>query len=676
METFSNLYLQSNKQPQINIGPNYSIPQVNNNFLSSVNYMDVYNTSTGSIQNRQQNYYASSTDQLEHLNWENRLIPDVAKNIKMPDKMEMIEISCKNPSPVGYISNADLESPKPLEKEANYFTRFNNQWYSQNNCERNYELPSCAQVSTHLDKSQKFCSIQKNYDLDFFTKSCGYIDNLPPESSDFFNKNGYKSSSDFVPDYNSYNYYDKNQFCQPVSHNENFFGTSSNIPFTPIINPIDQQTEDSNDDSDIIVEESDDEVTDHSEDHDRRQQYQTNRCLVCNINYTPLGTQFYLLTTENPLTMSSQRPVINKITEIVGAFSTKKNYLCSECLGLINTIDHLQLKLENFNEEFITKFKKTCKENNISVKKKILNEDVKITKKLYSNKFLKFRCRLCKNVFCLQSFFRYHIKRHKTRKFLCDLCGLVSISRRKFLLHLKVHKKIVNIDPLKCSNCEKTHRTKSNLREHQNFCLGILPFVCKQHYCNKKFASANKLKNHVKLKHDKKFIAICSICNIGFVKVSDYKSHMVTHSTDKKYSCSKCSKSYKTISNLNFHMKVHNSSRPFTCSICAKGFMRKEYLEAHVNNHKGIKNYSCTVCDKRFASQKNLDAHSKYHEGTIKKNTCNICGKTMTSGFEEHLKTHSNLREFECESCDMKFNTRGAFRKHVKKKHTGILLNK
>lgn len=550
------------------------------------------------------------------------------ETLKIPDKIDMIEITSKDLSPASYCSNLDLLMP-------DFYKGYNNGgWFNSGySNSQKIEYSSCAQSTNGQNGQTKYCSIQKTHDSDAYGYSVGQYGGLQSQQQGATNQ-----------DY--YNFYEANKVSEPLQ--TSYF----DIPLENL-QGLDQESEE----SDIIVEESDDDIVDYNE----KFPSELSKCIICNASYTPLGTQFYYLSPKSPLTMSTQKPVYTKVSNILGKITTDVNYLCSECLGLINTIDHLQLKLDNFNMELLQKFQKTCFANNITYK------SPKPRKKYMPER--QYKCKICKSVLTMKSACSEHLKQHKFKGFLCELCGRIVRSKR-FLQHQRKHKpkqppKIISF---KCSSCPKYFRTKSSRTEHENFCLGLLPYVCK--YCDKRFPSPTKLKNHVKLKHDKKFIAICSICNIGFVKYSDYKSHKISHSTDKKFACLKCDKSYKTLSNLNFHMKVHSEKLPFICQICSKGFMRKEYLEAHVNNHKGVKNFVCSICDKKFVSQKNLDCHLKYHDGTTKTKTCNVCGKVMTTGFEEHLRIHNNLREFECDRCDNKFNTKGTLAKHKKRKHS------
>lgn len=602
----------------------YNMP-INNNY----NQLEAFNVISPQNCHKNQNVCMYP----EMPSWDSRLYEDA---LKIPDKIEMIEITSKDLSPASYCSNLDLLVPdfyKSLGKDLNYY----------NNSSQKIDFPSCAQSnqSGQIDKSVKYCSIQKMQDFEYHNYNNGvYIEqsysckNVAPSGRQEF-----------------YSYYDSGKMLEPLQNQ--YFDLSGDH-----FQPIDQQTEGSNEESDIIVEESDEENLEY----DKKVPSEA-KCIICNVSYRPLGTQFYFLTLKSPLTMSSQKPVFSKIVSIVGKVGNQINYLCSECLGLINTIDHLQLKLDNFNMELLMKYQRTCKDNNVEYR----NASNCKKKRFKYVQQPKLRCKHCKKVLSLSRICQNHLRRHKFKGFLCELCGKISRTQRRFKRHYEEHRKSPLIKSFVCSNCPNKFRTRSHLKEHENYCLGLLPYNCR--FCDKRFASSTKLKNHVKLKHDKKFIAICSICNIGFVKLSAYKSHKVSHSTDKKYSCTKCDKSYKTLSNLNFHMKVHNKKLPFICSICSKGFMRKEYLEAHVNNHNGIKNFSCYLCDKKFVSQKNLDSHLKYHDGSAKTRTCNICGKVMTTGFEEHLRIHNNLKEFECDQCDCRFNAKGTLAKHKKRKH-------
>lgn len=569
--------------------------------------------------------YPTYTEPYELSNWlsDPRAVADIERGLKFTDKMETIEITSKDLSPASCCSNIDLLIPDFYKN----CSKTNGEWYY--GTQKYTDYPSCSQTHAGSFNMDDRSMQQKAYNQ--------------PDLLDY-----------------SYNYESKELFNFSDVNQESF-------PFSDVNN---LTAEVSNDESDIIVEDSEDEVTDYSEDLERRYDIKST-CIICNSSCTPMGSEFYVLNSETPLTMSTQKPVFVKLTELVGTLTNQRLWLCKQCLTLINTIDNLQLKLEGSKSELLRKFKGTCKENNVPQIKTPPKRRFKNFCGLHS-----FRCKLCEKVFSFKKIQERHMLRHKLiKRYLCELCGRRFTKRSCFLQHLsRQHSESCceqpkTIPAYSCDLCGKVFRTKTNLNEHKNYCSGNLPFLCEHKGCDKKFASSTKLKSHIKLKHDKKFVAICSICNIGFVKLSDYKSHKITHSTEKKFQCTKCEKSYKTLSNLNYHVKFHNEKLPFICTICEKGFMRKEYLEAHVNNHKGIKNFTCNFCGKKFVSQKNLDAHLKYHEGNVKKRLCNVCNKSISNGFEEHLRTHSNMKEFQCEHCSMKFNTKGGLRKHAKRKH-------
>lgn len=419
--------------------------------------------------------------------------------------------------------------------------------------------------------------------------------------------------------------------------------------------------------SDIVVEDSDEESTESEE------IYKIG-CAVCNIN---VNNHFYDISNDNTVTSFSQTKVSEKLFSIFGWLKTTSKNLCSICMSLLNTLDNLEIQLDTVKQELLDKYKNSTKR--FVEKQGITVEKNKLKNKKCKRKLLGFKCRVCKKIFNLENFYKYHMSKHKKKYFHCTMCDCKFKTNLLFNEHLKIHEKclkckkplnvnhVCDIKKFICHICGKIFKTNANLKEHENYCSGDLPYSCK--ICEKKFASTSKLNQHTKLFHEKNYTDFCKICNKGFIKKSDYISHMLKHSDEKKFLCKICGKVYKTLSNLNQHKKVHNDNLPFSCTVCKKGFLRKENLESHLNIHNGIKPFPCVVCEKKFVSQKNLDAHLKVHNGTVKKTACKICGKKISHGIKEHMRTHSDFKEFSCHECNMKFLTKGALAKHVKRKH-------
>ena len=103
----------------------------------------------------------------------------------------------------------------------------------------------------------------------------------------------------------------------------------------------------------------------------------------------------------------------------------------------------------------------------------------------------------------------------------------------------------------------------------------------------KEFPGKNRLRQHVRINHEKK-------------------------------PCPQCGKCF-TSDRLNTHIiSVHTEDhlKPFVCKICGKGFAKIKMFETHMNIHTGAKPHKCKYCGRGFADLANTKMHEKtQHEG-------------------------------------------------------------
>lgn len=106
---------------------------------------------------------------------------------------------------------------------------------------------------------------------------------------------------------------------------------------------------------------------------------------------------------------------------------------------------------------------------------------------------------------------------------------------------------------------------------------------------------------------------ICSVCNKGFLRLSQLEEHKSTHQPFKPFRCLECGKSFTQKTRLKTHQSVHTGERPFSCKICRKMFSRQDNCLRHERFHSGLKPYSCGQCGKSFTVLGNLKMHQEIH---------------------------------------------------------------
>lgn len=278
-----------------------------------------------------------------------------------------------------------------------------------------------------------------------------------------------------------------------------------------------------------------------------------------------------------------------------------------------------------------------------------------------------------------------HMRLH-AKKFKCDTCGRLLRSARKLREHQRVHSGVL---PYLCSQCGRAFHSQTLLTTHLRIHTGERPYSCK--YCGAAFGRHDRLHKHVKRVHEPHRLLSCTHCDRKFVLPHQLRDHLRGHSGEKSYNCSECGKCYRSRNSLWVHRRwQHQKPKPqisgeeeilgqrqhqylekLQCPICGRIVSGKYYLAIHMKRHSGNLPLQCNVCGRGFATRSELERHELTKHCPEKQFACTHCDRRYSTphGLEQHVRTHTGEKPFECKECGERFTFSGQLYIHRQRRH-------
>ncbi|KAJ0171685.1 hypothetical protein K1T71_012448 [Dendrolimus kikuchii] len=276
-------------------------------------------------------------------------------------------------------------------------------------------------------------------------------------------------------------------------------------------------------------------------------------------------------TSENCLSANktvSERPDANK-TGMTCKNKEKNNK------KIISRYSNLLQDCENDLSDFDDNCSNSLEENTIksistllpaNKKRKKLKEDkellINTMKSIAEMKVIKMRpqrglkqrnipCEICNKVLANQVTYNSHMQRHNTCRYVCDKCA----KGFPVLAELHIHQISKHgIGPyLPCEHCSYKAPTKLKLKEHIRLHTGERPFTCdkcgltfrrqaiwRNHQylhmekqvqckiCPQKFYRNYHMLAHMNNVHERKYLYMCSVCDVTYAKIGTVRRHMIT----------------------------------------------------------------------------------------------------------------------------------------------------
>lgn len=202
------------------------------------------------------------------------------------------------------------------------------------------------------------------------------------------------------------------------------------------------------------------------------------------------------------------------------------------------------------------------------------------------------KCDLCESTFTRLESLKNHIKtEHEVPVMLKCFCGKEFNLRHKLTTHIKrTHN---NMRDHGCTVCEKRFFTPKELKVH-TLKAHTPGYVDKtEHFCEicgKKYSSSKSLKTHTKHHQDPEFKCNYEGCQKAFITKLLLQNHLKIHTGQRDFMCHLCEKSFYSANHLRRHIAVSHDKVRVNCFVegCRFSVGRKDYLRNHILNHREL----------------------------------------------------------------------------------------
>ncbi|XP_063589543.1 zinc finger and SCAN domain-containing protein 12-like isoform X4 [Penaeus indicus] len=140
---------------------------------------------------------------------------------------------------------------------------------------------------------------------------------------------------------------------------------------------------------------------------------------------------------------------------------------------------------------------------------------------------------------------------------------------------------------------------------------------------------------------------------------------------ERRFACNICRKTFSQKISLQYHnVYVHDGERKAACPHCDYRAPDKAKLSVHLRTHSEVRPYVCDTCGGSFKFRSTYRAHVARHTNSGPF-VCEYCKKAfmMASELQEHSRIHAVVRPFACQLCGMTFKQKKRLRVHHRAVH-------